>query len=163
MGPSGSDKAPLMHIMGLLGRPAAGTCFVDGRNVPTLDDDERAACRNPDTGVVFRSFRLPEHLTALANVAVPLWCRGRRQREIYRRTRTMLEKAGTAERPDHRPNLLSDGRNQRVAIARALVGEPSVLLANVSIGALDAGNAAVVMRRQVRIGDSRLREAAGGR
>ena len=76
MGPSGSGKSTLMNIIGLLGRPTAGSYFLNGRDIRSMKDRELSSYRNANIGFVFQSFQLLGHLTALENVAVPLVYRG---------------------------------------------------------------------------------------
>ena len=151
MGPSGSGKSTLMNIIGLLGRPTAGSYFLDGRDVSSMKDRELSAFRNMHIGFVFQSFNLLDHLTALENVAVPLVYRGLGRGEIRRRAREMLEKVGMEDRLGHKPDQLSGGQKQRVAIARALVGKPSVVLADEPTGALDSDTADEVMQLLIRL------------
>ncbi len=151
MGPSGSGKSTLMNIIGLLGRPTAGSYFLNGRDIRSMKDRELSACRNANIGFVFQSFQLLGHLTALENVAVPLVYRGMGRGEIRRRARAILEKVGMGDRTGHKPGQLSGGQKQRVAIARALVGEPAVVLADEPTGALDSGTADEVMRLLIRL------------
>ncbi len=151
MGPSGSGKSTLMNILGLLGRPTAGSYRIDGRDVSTMNDRELSAFRNRHIGFVFQSFNLLGHLTAQENAALPLVYRGLAQREVRRRARDMLEKVGMSDRLDHRPDQLSGGQKQRVAIARALVGTPSAVLADEPTGALDSDTAEEVMQLLMRL------------
>ena len=151
MGPSGSGKSTLMNIVGLLGRPTAGSYFLNGRNVSSMKDRELSAFRNANIGFVFQSFNLLDHLTAQENVAVPLVYRGLGRGEIRRRARAILEKVGMGERLGHKPDQLSGGQKQRVAIARALVGEPAVVLADEPTGALDSDTAEDVMQLLIRL------------
>ena len=151
MGPSGSGKSTLMNIIGLLGRPTAGSYFLNGRNVASMKDRELSAFRNANIGFVFQSFNLLDHLTALENVAVPLVYRGLGRGEIRRRARAILGKVGMSERLGHKPDQLSGGQKQRVAIARALVGAPSVVLADEPTGALDSDTAEDVMQLLIRL------------
>ena len=145
MGPSGSGKSTLMNIIGLLGKPSAGSYFLNGRDVSSMKDRELSAFRNANVGFVFQSFNLLEHLTAVENVAVPLMYRGIGGRENRRRAEAILEKVAMGNRLDHKPDQLSGGQKQRVAIARALVGEPAVVLADEPTGALDSDTADEVM------------------
>ena len=151
MGPSGSGKSTLMNIIGLLGKPTAGSYFLDGREVSSMRDRELSAFRNANIGFVFQSFNLLDHLTALENVAVPLVYRGLGRGEIRRRARAILEKVGMGERLGHKPDQLSGGQKQRVAIARALVGAPAVVLADEPTGALDSDTAEDVMQLLIRL------------
>ena len=151
MGPSGSGKSTLMNILGLLGRPSAGTYRVSGRDVSTMNDRELSAFRNAHIGFVFQSFNLLDHLTALENAALPLIYRGLARREVRRQAQDILEKVGMGDRLDHKPDQLSGGQKQRVAIARALVGKPSAVLADEPTGALDSDTADEVMRLLIRL------------
>ena len=156
MGPSGSGKSTLMNIIGLLGRPTAGSYYLNGRDVMSMNDRELSAFRNANIGFVFQSFNLLEHLTALENVAVPLVYRGLGRASIRRRSRAILEKVGMGDRLGHKPDQLSGGQKQRVAIARALVGEPSVVLADEPTGALDSDTADEVMESLIRLNREEL-------
>ena len=156
MGPSGSGKSTLMNIIGLLGRPTAGSYYLNGRDVMSMNDRELSAFRNANIGFVFQSFHLLEHLTALENVAVPLVYRGLARASIRRRSRAILEKVGMGDRLGHKPDQLSGGQKQRVAIARALVGEPSVVLADEPTGALDSDTADEVMESLIRLNREEL-------
>ena len=156
MGPSGSGKSTLMNIIGLLGRPTAGSYYLNGRDVSSMNDRELSAFRNANIGFVFQSFNLLEHLTALENVAVPLVYRGLGRASIRRRSRAILEKVGMGDRLGHKPDQLSGGQKQRVAIARALVGEPSVVLADEPTGALDSDTADEVMESLIRLNREEL-------
>ena len=188
MGASGSGKSTLMNIIGLLGKPSAGSYFVNGQDALSMDDRGLSRFRNANIGFVFQSFNLLDRLTALENVGMPLVYRGLGRGPIQSRARAMLEKVGMGNRLGHRPDQLSGGQKQRVAIARALVGEPSVVLADEPTGALDSDTADEVMdllvqlnveeritiliithaaaiarrcTREVIIGDGVLREDAG--
>ena len=156
MGPSGSGKSTLMNIIGLLGRPTAGSYYLNGRDVSSMNDRELSAFRNANIGFVFQSFHLLEHLTALENVAVPLVYRGLGRASIRRRSRAILEKVGMGDRLGHKPDQLSGGQKQRVAIARALVGEPSAVLADEPTGALDSDTADEVMESLIRLNREEL-------
>ncbi len=72
MGPSGSGKSTLLNLIGGLDTPSSGTVTVDGQQVSTADEDERAAIRGTAIGFVFQTFNLMPRLTAIENVALPL-------------------------------------------------------------------------------------------
>ena len=76
MGPSGSGKSTLLNIIGLMGKPTAGSYYVNGRDVSSMTDRELSSFRNANIGFVFQSFNLLDHLTAMENVEVPLVYRG---------------------------------------------------------------------------------------
>src|SRR5580698_2683493 len=119
VGSSGSGKSTLLNILGCLDTPSSGEYRLDGANVQTLSDDDRARMRNRQIGFVFQSFQLLHRATALRNVALPLVYRGVPARERDRRAEAALGRVGLGHRMGHRPYQLSGGQRQRTAIARA--------------------------------------------
>ena len=144
MGPSGSGKTTLMNLIGCLDVPTSGSYLLGGREITKCSGKELAEVRNKEIGFVFQSFHLLPKLTALDNVALPLYG-GVKKEERRERARAALETVGLSDRVDHRPDQLSGGQCQRVAIARAIVGKPRLLLADEPTGALDSASGAQVM------------------
>ncbi|MGQ9496597.1 MAG: ABC transporter ATP-binding protein [Thermoanaerobaculaceae bacterium] len=141
-GPSGSGKSTLLYILGGLDRPDAGAVEIAGKTLAAADDDGLAKLRNQLIGFVYQfHFLLPE-FTALENVLMPLWARGKRlSPEDKDWARELLAWVGLADKTRRLPRELSGGEQQRVAIARALVGRPALLLADEPTGNLDSANA----------------------
>ncbi|HEY9207026.1 MAG TPA: ABC transporter ATP-binding protein [Candidatus Methanoperedens sp.] len=133
MGPSGSGKSTLLNMMGLLDSPTSGKIVIDGTDVSSLNENERADFRLRKLGFVFQFFSLLMELNALENVALPMIMDDRK----YDRAKTLLELVGVGDRTTHTPNELSGGQQQRVAIARALANEPAILLADEPTANLD--------------------------
>ena len=146
MGPSGSGKLTLMHILGALDTPTAGTYFLDGKDVSTLKEDELADIRKNKIGFVFQAFNLLPRATAIRNVSLPLVYTGVAKEEREKRARVALKSAGLDEEYyTHLSNQLSGGQIQRVAIARALVNDPTLILADEPTGNLDSKTGEIVL------------------
>ena len=144
-GPSGSGKSTLLNIVGCLDRQTRGSYLMDGIDVESLDEDERAALRGRRIGFLFQTYHQLAHRTALENVAlsevyVGVPREGRQERAV-----AALERVGIANRSEFLPAKLSGGQQQRVAIARALMGEPSLLLCDEPTGNLDSVNTQAVL------------------
>jgi len=144
VGQSGTGKSTLLHILGALDTPTAGTVHCASTNVADLTPRQAAAFRNSQIGYVWQFHYLLPEFTALENVAMPLLARGLSRREATRTASNWLKEVDLADRSDHRPGELSGGEQQRIALARALVGNPRLLLADEPTGDLDETTAGKV-------------------
>jgi putative ABC transport system ATP-binding protein len=135
-GPSGSGKSTLLHVLGAMDIPDEGTIRVQEQEIVALSRAARVAYRRR-IGFVFQRFHLLPALTALDNVAVPLFPY-RTNFDKHERARQLLAAVGLAGREHSLPSELSGGQQQRVAIARALANDPVLLLADEPTGNLDS-------------------------
>lgn len=135
VGPAGSGKTSLLHLLAGLDRPASGTVTLDGQALHGLDDVELTRLRRDRIGLLLPGASVLPTITVRENVALPLL--------IARRTPqpeavdALLERVGLAERSHEMPGRLTAAERQRAALARALVGRPSVLLADEPAGGLE--------------------------
>jgi putative ABC transport system ATP-binding protein len=145
MGPSGSGKSTLLNLAGLLDRPTSGTLCLDGIDTAALRERRRAAIRAQRIGIVFQTFHLLPHRTALENIALAQLYRGVARSRRAAAAAGALHRAGVAHRAHALPTTMSGGEQQRVAIARALVNRPSLLLLDEPTGDLDSTMAAGIL------------------
>ncbi len=137
VGPSGSGKTTLLGLLAGLDTPSRGSVLLDGANLTSMTEDERARLRGEKVGFIFQSFQLIPTLTALENVQVPLELQG--DSRAGARAREVLDRVGLGDRMHHFPTQLSGGEQQRVAIARAFANAPRILFADEPTGNLDGG------------------------
>jgi len=158
IGPSGSGKSTLLRCVNLLEAPSSGTVLVAGEDLTDPDCDIDAARRH--IGMVFQSFNLFPHHTALTNCMVAqqmVLKRGKKEaREVASKN---LDRVGLTDKHDAYPAKLSGGQQQRVAIARALSMAPNLMLFDEPTSALDpelVGEVLTVMRKLAEEGMTML-------
>jgi putative ABC transport system ATP-binding protein len=137
MGSSGSGKSTMLHLLGGLDRPTAGSVVIDGIDISQLNDEDATITRRNKTGFVFQYFNLISLLSVAENIALPFLIAGDSLAAHRPRIDELLELVGLKDKAAHRPDQLSAGEQQRVALARALATEPAILLADEPTGNLD--------------------------
>ncbi|MDO5666724.1 MAG: ABC transporter ATP-binding protein [Alcaligenaceae bacterium] len=142
IGPSGSGKSTLLTMLSGFNQPQSGRILLNGKDIT------HEAPENRELGIVFQSYGLFPHMTALQNVAYPLKIRGVNKKQRLEMAQSALEKVSLAQWMNHMPANMSGGQQQRVALARALVFNPKALLLDEPLSALDAA-LRVEMREQI--------------
>jgi polar amino acid transport system ATP-binding protein len=136
IGPSGAGKSTFLRCLNLLDQPTSGSISIDG--VDVLDGRTDVAKVRQKMNMVFQSFNLFAHLTALDNLTLaPVRLRGTDRRVAEQKARDLLQLVGLAEKATHFPDELSGGQQQRVAIARCLAMDPEIILFDEPTSALD--------------------------
>jgi len=131
LGPSGSGKTTLLNVLAGFVRPDSGSITIDGTEFLTLPPHKR------NLGMVFQNYALFPHMSVGKNVGYPLRLRGVSGAELNRRVEEALGLVQMAHLADRGVDALSGGQRQRVALARAIVFEPSILLMDEPLSALD--------------------------
>ena len=142
VGESGVGKSTLLNCMAGLDTWDEGSVRLNGEDLGTMSDDQRALLRRRHVGFVFQAFHVLPHLDVAQNVALPLLLLNQPD-DV--RVQAMLDAVGLAGMGTRLPQQLSGGQLQRVAIARALVHRPTLLLADEPTGNLDPTTAAKVL------------------
>ena len=136
IGPSGSGKSTLLRCLNMLEKADKGHIYIDG--VDILDPKTNINKVREEMGMVFQSFNLFRHKTAMGNLTLAqMVVRKRSKKEAEEKAMALLEKVGIPEKADSYPDSLSGGQQQRVAIARALAMDPKVMLFDEPTSALD--------------------------
>jgi putative ABC transport system ATP-binding protein len=155
VGPSGSGKTTILNLITGIDRPTAGSVTVAGRSIDRMDEEELAAWRGENVGIVFQFFQLLPTLTALENAMLPLdFVRRGSKRERLEGARRNLDLVGLGNKGDHLPAELSGGEQQRVAIARALAAKPQILVGDEPTGNLDTQTAAEMFALLQRVNET---------
>lgn len=142
VGKSGSGKSTMLNMLTGIDRPTSGEVGINGMALSSLTEDQIAAWRGRNIGVVFQFFQLMPTLTVIENVMMPMdFCKVYATHERRPRALALLKQVGVADQADKFPAKLSGGQQQRVAIARALANDPPILVADEPTGNLDSHTA----------------------
>ena len=146
LGPNGAGKSTVLRALAGLLAVERGRIAVDDIVVDEPASNTFVAPEARPIGVVFQSYLLFPHQTALDNVAFGLRARGMHRAAARHRAAEWLERVGLGDHTGHKPGTLSGGQAQRVALARALAIDPRLLLLDEPLAALDAGTRTEVRR-----------------
>jgi len=136
IGPSGSGKSTLLRSVNRLETLSSGEILINNDSVTAADSDIRKI--REEVGMVFQSFNLFPHITAIENIIMaPLTVKKINKKEAYENGLKLLARVGLADKNNAYPSQLSGGQQQRVAIARALAMNPAVILFDEPTSALD--------------------------
>ena len=141
VGSSGSGKSTLLNLLAGLDTPSSGFVEFNGAVLSGMSRKQLASYRALSVGMIFQSFNLVPHYTALQNDETALFFNGTQPKNRRKVAVEVLEHLGLGDRVSHKPSDLSGGEQQRVAVARAIVKKPEILFADEPTGNLDFENA----------------------
>ncbi len=144
VGSSGSGKSTLLNIISGIDSPNTGSVVVLNSDLSSMGEDQLAAWRGRNIGIVFQFFQLMPTLTVRENVVLPMDLAGLTT-DKWARADRLLESVGISHLADNLPSELSGGEQQRAAIARALANNPALLIADEPTGNLDTENGRIVI------------------
>ena len=142
VGPSGTGKTTLLHLIAGILKPHRGEVWVAGQNVASLSDSRRRSFRAAHIGFVFQDFELIDYLSAWENILYPYRIAPGMvlDESVRARAHALAVAAGIDGILHRRPDRLSQGEKQRVSVCRALLAKPAVVLADEATGNLDPEN-----------------------
>jgi putative ABC transport system ATP-binding protein len=146
MGPSGSGKSTLLNLIAGLDQPTSGKVIINGSDIGSMSEGQRAGWRAANIGFVFQTYNLMPVLTAIENVELPLLLAKLPASERRKRAEIALRAVGLEDRGGHLPSQLSGGQEQRVTIARAIVTDPKIIVADEPTGDLDRHSADEILK-----------------
>lgn len=138
IGPSGSGKSTFLSIAGALQSPDKGKVIVNGTDIATFSDIDKANIRLNHLGYIFQTSNLVPYLKVEEQLSLVLKMANQWTKESKRKIKEMLIAVGMEHRSKFFPHLLSGGEKQRVAIARAFINDPEIILADEPTASLDS-------------------------
>ena len=145
MGPSGCGKTTLLNCLSTLDDVTSGKIEIEGQDLFSLSDNEKADLRSQKMGFIFQQYNLLPVLSALENVELPLMVSGHNRSDARTKAIEALELVGLSDWAQHKPPELSGGQSQRVTIARSLINKPKIVFADEPTGNLDSKTSGQIM------------------
>lgn len=145
MGRSGAGKSTLLYQLSLLDEPTSGEIRINGKETHLMSEHEKMLFRLAEFGYVFQDYALLPELTAVENVALPLYMQGASKAAAEAKAAEALSRVGLGNRLGNLPSQLSGGEQQRVSISRAIAHTPDILFADEPTANLDLESSATVM------------------
>ena len=137
VGPSGSGKSSLLHLLALLDDPTRGDIKINNIFTKKITDEKKDEIRRKNISIIFQDNNLLSDFTSIENVMMPLIISGEKKINAEIKAKAILKAVKILDRAHHFPSELSGGEQQRVAIARALVAKTNLILADEPTGNLD--------------------------
>jgi ABC-type lipoprotein export system ATPase subunit len=145
IGKSGSGKSTLLNMITGIDRPSTGEVVVNGSAIHKMTENQLAAWRGENMGIIFQFFQLLPSLSLMQNVILPMDLSGKyKPRERRERAEHLLEIVGLVEHKHKLPSMVSGGQQQRAAMARALANDPAIVIADEPTGNLDSKTAETI-------------------
>ncbi len=145
IGKSGSGKSTLLNMITGIDRPTTGEVYVNSTAIHAMSENQLAAWRGENLGIIFQFFQLLPALNLKQNVILPMDLAGKyKARERRERAEHLLEIVGLADQMHKLPSMVSGGQQQRAAVARALANDPPLIIADEPTGNLDSKTAATI-------------------
>ena len=136
-GPSGCGKSTLLHTLLGLELPTSGKIFLDGKDVYSMTEDERALFRRHTIGMIYQQPLWVSAFTVIENIMFPLHLINMEDSVIEKKAYETLEMVGLSQWANYTPTELSSGQQQKISLARALMTDPQLIVADEPTGNLD--------------------------
>ena len=137
VGPSGSGKSSLLHLLALLDEPTKGDIKINEVFTKRFSEEKKDETRRKNISIIFQDNNLLNDFTSIENIMMPLIIKGENLENAKKKAQKILKAVKIFDRSQHFPSELSGGEQQRVAIARALIAETNLILADEPTGNLD--------------------------
>ena len=142
VGPSGNGKSTLLNMITGIDRPSDGEVVVTGQPVHKMSENQLAAWRGENVGIIFQFFQMLPALNLLQNIILPMdFAKKYSRKERKERAMHLLEQVGLEDQAEKLPGMVSGGQQQRAAIARALANDPALIVGDEPTGNLDTRTA----------------------